>query len=159
MAELALSDLHEPLRLLLGDEGDSVAGYDIDAERLDAALRSVIVLGHLPCAALNGAKDALAETPSHQDTLAFLVTKAAHLFAGGERAEMIRTRAMSVSTQPTAVRDRLHLIEFLLEEIESRGNVCGSATNATTGLFEASEDYMTHIEACLSDPPPDLCCP
>jgi|GEM_PF-4840904 len=158
MPELAFADLHEPLRLLLGDEGDSVAGYDITEERLNAALKSVLTLGHVPCASLNGSGDGLAETPAHQDTIAFLVTKAAHLFTGGERAESIRTRAMTITTQPTATRDRVHLIEYLLEEIESRGNVCGPATSAAPGLFSTSEDFITHVELCLSDPPPDLCC-
>ncbi len=162
MATKALSDYHEPLRILLGDEGDSTAGFDWQAERLTAALRSVIAMGFLPGVTLepNGGNpsEELAEAPAHVDTGSYLIAKAAHLLTAGEHAETIRTRGVSVGSQPTAVRDRLHVIEYILEEVESRGNVCSTTatSNETPGLFSGSSDLMTEIHACLQEH--GLCC-
>jgi hypothetical protein len=161
MATKALTDYHDALRILLGDEGDSIAGYDIQSERLDAALRAVVTMGYVPCLSLdpdNTPATHLAEAPIHIDTGAYLVAKAAHLMTAGDHAEMIRTRAFSVSSQPTAVRDRLHVIEYILEEIESRGNVCSTTatSNENPGLFAGSTDLITELKFCLSEH--NLCC-
>jgi len=111
----------------------------------------------VPCLSLADA-DNLAEEPIHIDTGAYLVAKAAHLMTSGERAETIRTRGISVGTQPTAVRDRLHVIEYILEEVESRGNVCSTtATSAANpGLFAGSTDLITELKFCLTEH--GLCC-
>jgi hypothetical protein len=154
-----LSDYHEALRTILGDEGDSVAGFDFEDERLTASLRSVILLGFVPCLSLDDADpSALSSAPVHVDTGAFLVVKAAHLLTAGDHAEAIRTRAMSIASQPTAVRDRLHVLEYLLEEIESRGNVCATTANSSSlpGLFAGSTDLMTELKACVQEH--NLCC-
>jgi len=147
-----LSDFHESLRTILGDEGSSVAGWDIPDEKLNALLRTA-VKGFVPCLTINGSNpNQLVDAPIHQDTEAYLVTKAAHIMVGGTKAMAIKTRAMSVSSQPTAIRDRLHFIEYLLEEIESRGNVCSTTTaNATPGLFATSEDFTTYVRSVLAE--------
>lgn len=140
-----LSDYYEALRTLLGDEGDADVGYDWTEDKLLGGLRTVISLNYVGCLSLadTPGRDHLAEAPKHPDTIAYLITKAAHLMTGGEKAESFKTRALSFGSQPTALRDRLHYIEYLLEEIESRGNVCGPAGDAQPGLFATSEDFVT----------------
>lgn len=152
MPAVPLSSYHESLRTLLGDEGSSAGGWDIPDERLNALLRTA-VKAFLPCLRINPSNvNELAEAPIHPDTEAYLVTKSAHIMTGGEKAMSIKTRAISVSSQPTAIRDRLHFIEYLLEEIESRGNVCSTTTaNATPGLFATSEDFTTYVRSVLAE--------
>jgi hypothetical protein len=145
MSAYALSNFHEALRALIGDEGDVVAGYDYAASQLDGALRTVVRMGFLPCLALDpGDAESLAQAPANADTWAYLVAKAAHLLCGGQTPVSIRTRALSVMTDPAARRDSLAYIESMLSEIDARGNVCGAAGEIThKGLFGTVGDVVT----------------
>ena len=148
MPAYALSNFHEAVRALIGDEGDSVAGYDYQAAQLDGALRTVIRMGFVPCLAVDSsAADSLAAAPLNADTWAYIVAKAAHLLIGGETPVSIRTRAISVLADPAARRDSLAYIESMLSEIDARGNVCGLATDTTAkGLFGAVGDVVTYCK-------------
>lgn len=150
-----LSDYHEALRTLLGDDGDSIGGYDYHDERLDAALRSVVNLGYLPCVRLDVTSGtpptALESDPVHADTNAYLVVKAAHLLSSPAAGGMasVRTRAISVTVQPMALRDNLFFIESLLAEIDERGNVCATAASSdNAGGIQTSQDVTTWAVMC-----------
>lgn len=148
MAAYALSNFHEAVRALIGDEGDLPTGYDYQESQLDAALRTVVRMGFLPCLALDALNPAkLADPPSNPDTWGYLAAKAAHILIGGETPVSIRTRALSVLSDPAARRDSLSYIEAMLCEIDSRGNLCGSATATTVkGLFGTVGDVVTHCK-------------
>lgn len=148
MPAYPLSNFHESVRALIGDEGDSVGGYDYLAEQLDGALRSVVRMGFVPCLAIDAQDSAaLAAEPVNADTWGYLVAKAAHILVGGETPVSIRTRALSVLADPAARRDSLAYIESMISEIDARGNVCGLATDtATKGLFGAVGDVVTHCK-------------
>lgn len=148
MPAYALSNFHESVRALIGDEGDAVGGYDYLEAQLNGALRSVVRMGFIPCLALDS-QDAnkLAAEPPNPDTWGYLVAKAAHILVGGETPVSIRTRALSVLADPAARRDSLAYIESMLSEIDARGNICGLITDTTTkGLFGAVGDVVTYCK-------------
>jgi hypothetical protein len=148
MGAKALEDYHEAVRLLVGDGGDGTVGYDYTTDQVNGALRTVVRLGFVSCVELSEDGLSLTEEPAHADTGAFLAAKAAHILMGGEKAQSLRTRALTVTTLPASYRERIHYIESLLEEIETRGNVCATsaAGNADSG-FASDQDFITR--ACM----------
>ncbi len=145
MPAYALSNFHEAVRALMGDEGNIVGGYDILDAQLDGGLRTVVRMGFVPCLSLDPANSAqLVDAPINPDTWAYLAAKAAHILIGGDTPISIRTRALSVLADPAARRDSLAYIESMLSEIDARGNVCGLATDTGhKGLFGAVGDVVT----------------
>lgn len=141
-----LSNFHEALRALVGDEGSPAAGYDYVDEQLDGALRTVVRMGWLPCLSVSSADPSKLEAePPNPDTWGWLVAKAAHILIGGETPVSIRTRAISVLADPAARRDSLAYIEAMLSEIDARGNLCGPAGSVAPGsLFGAVGDVVTY---------------
>ena len=140
-----LSQFHEALRALVGDEGDLATGYDYSEAQLSAALRSVVRMGFVPSLVMGTTTDALAAAPVNPDTWGFLVAKAAHILIGGATPVNLRTRAISLSSDPSARRDSLAYIEAMLSDIDARGNVGGLATDTTTkGLFGTMADVVTY---------------
>ena len=148
MAAYPLSYFHEAVRALLGDEGDAVAGFDVQDAQINGSLRTVVRMGFVPCLLLDPANDAqLLAPPANADTWAYLVAKAAHILIGGDTPISIRTRALSVMADPAARRDSLAYIESMLSEIDARGNVCGSASDTGhKGLFGAVGDVVTYCK-------------
>lgn len=146
MAELALTDFHEAVRLLVGDRGDVAIGYDYEAEQIDAALRTVVRSGWLPCVAVkSGDPTKLDPAPPNPDTWGWLVAKAAHLLIGGDTPISYKTRALSAFQDPAARRDTLTHIEAMLSDIDARGNLCGDAdSRGNSGLFATVADVATY---------------
>ena len=145
----ALANFHEAVRALLGDEGDAVEGFDYRDAQLDAALRTVVRMGFLPCLSLAAGSPPtqLVAEPANPDTWAFLAAKAAHILIGGAAPVSIRTRALSVVSEAAARRDSLSYIEKMLSDIDARGNLCGKATDTShKGLFGAVGDVVTHCK-------------
>lgn len=153
MAAYKLSNFYEQVRALAGDDGDLATGYDYTEEQLEAALRTVVRTGFLHCLAVDPLDNSqLIAPPPNQDTWGYLAAKAAHILIGGEMPVSIRTRAMSVMTDPAARRDSLAYLESMLSEIDARGNLCGSATDiGNQGLFGTAADRVTitRIGGCL----------
>lgn len=144
-----LSEFHEAVRALLGDEGDEIEGYDYRAAQLDSALRTVVRMGFLPCLSLDSGSPpvALVEAPANPDTWAYLAAKAAHILVGGSSPVSFRTRALSVTTEAAARRDTLSYIEKMISDIDARGNVCGKSTDVShKGLFAAVGDVITYCK-------------
>jgi hypothetical protein len=144
MPAYELSNFHEAVRSLAGDQGDLATGYDLLDEQLDAALRTVVRMGFLPCLTLDDA-GRLAEAPPNADTWGFLAAKAAHILIGGDTPVSIRTRAISLLADPAARRDSLAYIESMLSEIDARGNLCATTTGFK-GLFGAVGDVITYCK-------------
>ena len=139
-----LTTFHEAVRALLGDEGDISVGFDYVDAQLNAALRTVVRMGHVPCLSLSGA-DNLLDAPPNPDTWGYLVAKAAQILIGGATPVTIRTRALSVTADPSGRRDSLSYIETMISDIDARGNVCGGAGDTTAkGLFGTLADVATH---------------
>ena len=119
-------------------------------------------MGFIPSLAMGSASDALAAAPSNPDTWGYLVAKAAHILVGGAQPVNLRTRAISLSSDPSARRDSLSYIEAMLSEIDSSGNVGGSASDTSVkGLFGTMTDLMTFCamgspsgQVILLPPPP-----
>ena len=140
-----LNNFHEAVRALVGDEGDLATGYDYAEAQLSAALRTVVRMGQVPSLAMAASADALAAEPGNPDTWGYLAARAAHVLIGGATPVNLRTRAISLSTDPSARRDALSYIETMISEIDSRGNVGGTAADTgTKGLFGTMGDLMTH---------------
>ncbi|NQX02893.1 hypothetical protein HQ447_19725 [bacterium] len=151
MALYALTNFHESVRALLGDEGDLASGFDYVDAQLNAALRTVIRAGYLPCLSLNG-MDNLLSAPLNPDTWGFLAAKAAHILIGGATPVSIRTRALSVMADPAGRRDSMSYIETMLSDIDARGNVCGGAGDTShKGLFGSVADVVTFCNLPESD--------
>lgn len=151
MPAYPLYNFHESVRALLGDEGDDATGYDYVTAQLDAALRTVIRAGYLPCLSLAGT-DALVSAPANPDTWGFLVAKAAHILIGGTTPVSIRTRALSVMADPAGRRDSMSYIETMISDIDARGNVCGGAGDTSSkGLFGSLADVATFCNLPNSD--------
>lgn len=145
MSAYLLSNFHEAVRALVGDEGDLATGYDYSEAQLSAALRTVVRMGQVPSLAMAATPDALAAEPGNPDTWGYLAAKAAHVLIGGATPVNLRTRAISLSTDPSARRDALAYIEAMLSEIDARGNVGGTAQDTgTKGLFGTMMDLMTY---------------
>lgn len=142
-----LSELHEELRVLLGDGGDPVAGYDYTADQLNAYLRTAA--RRMACVTIDPGNAAqLLEAPVNMDTRAWLVTNAAYLKNGGETPESWRTRAVGHMVDPAARRDTLVFLENLLTDLDASGNVCGKAgATGRTGLFAGASDWVTYLSA------------
>lgn len=139
-----LYNFHESVRALLGDDGDDATGFDYVTAQLNAALRTVIRAGYLPCLALDGSEN-LASAPANPDTWGYLVAKAAHILIGGATPVSIRTRALSVMADPAGRRDSMSYIETMLSDIDARGNVCGGAGDTShKGLFGTLADVATY---------------
>ena len=140
-----LSTFFESLRALVGDEGDLATGYDYSDSQLSAALRTVVHMGFVPSLSIGSKPDVLANAPGNPDTWGFLVAKAAHILIGGATPVSLRTRAISLETNPSARRDSLTYIELMLSDIDARGNVGGtSADTEFKGLFGTITDVMTY---------------
>lgn len=148
MPAYALENFHESVRALAGDEGDVVSGFDLTDSQLNAALRTVVRLGFLPCLAIDSSyTDSLVAEPPNADTWGFLAAKAAHILIGGETPVSIRTRALSVLADPAARRDSLAYIESMLSDIDARGNLCGTASaSKNAGLFGVVGDVVTYCK-------------
>lgn len=147
MALYPLSGFHEGLRAILGDEGDE-SGYDFVDAQLDAALRTVVRMGTVPCLALDAVEnpDSLAAAPANADTWGFLLAHAARILLAAPAPESFRTRALSVRSDPRARADANERVETLIAELEARGNVCGAATDTGhQGLFSVETDVMTYV--------------
>lgn len=147
MALFPLSDLHEELRVLLGDGGDPVAGYDYTVEQLNAYLR--VAARRSSCLTINASDPSkLNAEPVNMDTRAWLVTKAAYLKAGGETPESWRTRAIGHTIDAASRRDTLVFLENLLTDLDASGNVCGVAgATGRSGLFAGASDWVTYVTA------------
>jgi hypothetical protein len=148
MAAYSLTEFYESVRTLLGDEGDSVAGFDYTDAQISGALRSVVRMGFLPCLALatGSNPETLTDAPPNPDTWGFLAAKAAHILIGGALQESIKTRAIAVSVNPLARRDAVFFLETMLSDLDARGNLCGTAEDtAHKGLFATQGDVMTYI--------------
>lgn len=162
MPAYALSEFHEAVRTILGDGGDTVDGWDYPDAQLDAALRSVVRMGFLPCLALSTGSnpDTLVAAPPNPDTWGYLAAKAAHLMVGGSMDENIRTRAIAFSVNPISRRDAVSFIDTMLADLDARGNLCGTADDTShKGLFATQGDVITYIHIC--PPPfgiPNPCC-
>ena len=147
MAAIALSEFYEELRVLLGDHGDAVAGFDYVDAQLSAFLRTAA--RYLPCLEVDANnKEQLLEGPANADTWAYFIAKAAYLKVGGTTPESWRTRAASHMVDPAARRDTLVFLENLITELDGSGNVCG-AVGATkrSGLFAGASDWVTYVTA------------
>lgn len=146
----------------MGDEGDLATGFDYVDAQINGALRTAVRMGHVPCLSLAvGDPESLAAEPSNPDTWGYLVAKAAHILIGGQTPISIRTRALSVMSDPAGRRDSLSYIETMLSDIDSRGNVCGSASDTSSkGLFGTVGDVITYcyLPPCVDPftPPPCL---
>jgi hypothetical protein len=154
MAAIALSFFHEELRVLLGDSGDPVSGYDYTTAQLDSFLRTAA--RQMKCMEVDPADfSQLLEAPANADTWAYLVARAAYMKVGGSTPENWRTRAVSHAIDAAARRDTIVFLETLLSELDSGGNVCGVAgATERTGLFAGASDWVTYVIAGrpLADP-------
>ncbi|RYG98535.1 MAG: hypothetical protein EON58_06850 [Alphaproteobacteria bacterium] len=165
MSAYPLSEFHEAIRTMLGDEGDSAGGYDYVEDQLNGALRTIVRMGFLPCLRLSGGSNPITLTtaPANPDTWAYLAAKAAWVLAGGGVDHSIRTRAMSFTPSSGSRRDAVEFLASLLSDIDARGNVCGTADDTGhKGLFACQGDLMTYI--AFPCPPfpvsgPPSCCP
>lgn len=145
-----LSTFHEAVRSLIGDEGDLATGFDVADVQVSAALRTVVRMGQVPSVRMSSDPGALAAEPVNPDTWGYLVAKAAHVLIGGAQPVTIRTRALSLSSDPAARRDSLTFLESMISEIDARGNVGGLATDTgTKGLFGTMSDLMTYCSMGL----------
>ncbi len=145
MSVYALSNFHEAVRALVGDEGDTATGFDVADAQVDAALRTVVRMGQVPSLLMGATTDVLQAAPGNPDTWGYLVAKAAHILIGGAQPVSIRTRALSLSSDPAARRDSLTFIEAMISEIDARGNVGGTAADTgNKGLFGTMTDLMTY---------------
>lgn len=156
MAELAISEFHEGMRIALGDEG--VAGsWDFDDDRLSAAIRTTVRAGFVPCVRVKeGDNTKLDPAPPNADTWGYLLLKACFMLRGGETPRSVTTRSMSVNVQPIARRDSLTALETLISNLEEKGNLCGKASDTSDKtLFVAVHDFMTHVYTIceVEDPP------
>ncbi len=145
MAAIALSQFHEELRVLLGDSGDPVSGYDYTVDQLNAFLRTAA--RQMKCMEINPQDPTqLLEAPANADTWAYLVARAAYMKVGGSTPENWRTRAVSHTVDAAARRDTIVFLETLLSELDSGGNVCGAAgATERTGLFAGASDWVTYV--------------
>lgn len=151
MAAYSLVNFHEAVRALLGDEGDAATGFDYRDAQLSAALRTVVQMGHVPGVVLDG-RDSLAAAPANPDTWGYLVARAAHILIGGAQPVNIRTRALSISADPSGRRDSLSFIETMISDIDARGNVGGGAGDTSAkGLFGKVEDVATYCALSAAD--------
>lgn len=155
MSAYPLQNFHESVRALVGDQGDLATGYDYLDAQLNAALRTVVKMGHVPCLAMDSGsnEESLVSAPINPDTWGYLAAKAAHILVGGNTPISVRTRALSYMADPAGRRDSLSYIEAMLSDIDARGNVCGSATDTTAkGLFGAIGDVVTYCKLgrCLA---------
>ncbi len=151
MAVYSLTNFFEAQRALLGDEGDDVAGYDFQSAQLAASLRTVVRMGHIPGVTLSGLNDLSAEPPN-PDTWGYLVARAAHILIGGAAPVNIRTRALSISSDPSGRRDSLSFIETMISDIDARGNVGGGAGDTgSKGLFGTLADVATYCALPQAD--------
>jgi len=150
MAEELLSEFYEGMRAALGDEGES-GSYDYLNEQLDAALRTVVKAGMVPCVGISADKTKLDPAPPNADTWGFIMFKACLILRGGAVARSVRTRAFSESVQPMANRDTVHHLEGVIADIEAKGNLCGAAGDTSDkGLFVAHQDVVTMVRSWLS---------
>lgn len=146
-----LASFHEAMRTVLGDDGDSVEGYEYRDAQLDGALRTVVRMGKVPCLSLVAGEnpDGLEDAPVNPDTWAYLMASAVLLMVGGVIDENVRTRAMSYRVDTAARREARMFIEDMVSRIEARGNVCGLATDTGhKGLFATSGDVFTYVKTC-----------
>lgn len=148
MLPVPLSDFHEAVRILLGDGGDVVSGFDYPSAQLDGALRTVVRMGSLPCLALvpGSNPEFLVAAPANADTWGYLAAKAASFLIGGSVQESVRTRAMSILIDPASRRDAVTYLDTLLSDLDARGNLCGTAEDTShKGLFGTADDFITAI--------------
>jgi hypothetical protein len=158
MPAYLLSEFHEGMRTLLGDEGDPVAGYDFVDEQLNGALRTAVRMGRVPGVALSSSvnPDSLVAAPANMDTWGYLVAKAVLLMIGGKIDESFKTRALTVRMDPAARRNAVSFLENELANIEASGNVGGTADDtAYQGLFATQADVITSLAflPALHQPP------
>lgn len=148
MPAYALSQFHEAMRTLLGDEGDTVGGFDFVDAQLDGALRTAVRMGRIPGVALSPGENpvSLVAEPANMDTWGFLVAKSVLLMIGGKIDESFRTRALSVRMDPAARRNAVSFLENEIAEIQASGNVGGTAADTTyKGLFATQADVITSL--------------
>lgn len=146
MPAFALTNFHEAVRALIGDEGNLAEGFDYRDEQISGALRTVVQSGWLPCLSIDLTdRESLDVAPPNPDTWGYLVAKAAHVLIGGATPISIRTRALSVLADPAARRDSMSHVEAMLSEIDARGNLCGAAEDTIhKGLFGTVGDVVTY---------------
>jgi hypothetical protein len=146
-----LSEFHEGMRVILGDEGDVSEGYDYLDSQLNAALRTVIRMGRVPGVVLTPTDPgSLVSAPANPDTWGFLVASAARLMMSGQEDVNFRTRALSVTADSFGRENRINRVDQLLADLDAGGNVGGTAEDIThKGLFQSSGDVITSLGFCL----------
>lgn len=144
----AIANFHEAMRAVLGEEGDESIGYEYSENQLSAALRTAVRLG-IPngqsgIAIATADPDELTIEPANPDTWAWLMLRGVFIICGGATAIDVRTRAMSVKTDVRAYRERLETVEYMIGEIDARGNVGGTSLDTGhKGLFASVQDVVT----------------